>query len=311
MSEFAAELAKRKESLLLFVASTAIAFLMFVQLQDDLLPDKEREFEAVIEFQNLSGDLIVTQRPERITLLASGSQRALDDLDTARVKAVVDMSQAEAGVARYDVTVDGPISRGVMVIPTRNVIDLGVEVLEHKPFEVNVQAAGMVSDVFEYRGVAAEPSTVTVNAAASIMPSVKSVRAIVDLTDALPNTTYTVRLEPLGEGDQPLAGVTVEPAEVVVRPVLSVAPQIRNLLVVPKFVNSPSGTSTVKSYTIEPTQIEVRGEGDTISRLRMIETEDVDLSGLSSNQTFTVGIRLPEGVESDTETVQVTVELED
>ena len=143
------------------------------------------------------------------------------------------------------------------------------------------------------------------------MPLVRSIRAIVDLTDAEPNSSFDVRVEPLGAGDELLAGVMIDPPEVVVRPVLSVADASRNLLVVPRFINTPSGRKTVRSYRVEPTRIELFGEGDLLARLRMIETEDVDLFGLLDDQTFTVGLKLPEGVTSDTETVLVTVELED
>ena len=102
-------LTSKREDMLLFAVSLVIAFALFVQLQVGLEPGKEREFEVLLSFTNLSDDITVLQAPRSVKVVASGSQQVLDALDTSKVRAVVDLSLARPGVRRYRIDVIGPL----------------------------------------------------------------------------------------------------------------------------------------------------------------------------------------------------------
>ena len=300
----------RRDNILLFIASLLISLLLFVQLQTRLEPDKELQFDAVLEWKNLSDDLVVVQSPQRIKVVASGSKQQLDRLDTARITATVNLSKATDGVARYLIGIDGSVPSGVTILPDRPKIEIGIEEMGRRTFETEVSAMGVPPGAYTLVGLNATPSTVVVSGPKSVVSEVVSVRAIVDVTQVRPGSVFDIRLEALGDENSPVAIVEITPESVSVRPALSLAPTRRTLLVTPSFRGQVPFTHRVIDYSVEPIEVEIRGSSDVLSRLRTIGTEIIDLTGLSASTTIDVALIIPAGVELVGEaTVRVTLDI--
>ena len=154
------------------------------------------------------------------------------------------------------------------------------------------------------------PTTVEVSGPESIVPQVRSVRAVLDLTHVSPNQTVEIELEPLGEGNRPVPLITITPAKVQVRPALAIGPSRRKLLVTPVFSGQPGFGYQVTGYSVDPNQIETTGETSDVARLTTVETETIDFGGLTSDRTFKVVLRLPAGLASASgDQVSVTVHV--
>ena len=123
--------------------------------------------------------------------------------------------------------------------------------------------------------------------------------------------------------------VDLEPRDVVVDPQLQARPVAvqpttalvrfepvvtRRLPVAADVRASPaSGFTLLGSPLIRPESVEVRGAVSDVESLSEVETEPVSLDGIRTTQTREVPLRLPqdlEGVEVDTSTVLLTVEVD-
>lgn len=300
----------RRDNILLFIASLVISLLLFNRLQSSFEPDNELQFDAVLEFEHLSEDFVVVQSPQRIKMVASGSKQQLDRLDTARITALISLSSAEAGVAVFRIQIGGSVPPGVTILPDRPVIEIGIEELGRVQFEVEVAAMGVPPGAYTLLGLNASPSTVVVSGPKSVLSQVKSVRAMVDVTQARPGSSFDVRLEALGDGNSPVAIVQISPEFVSVSPALALAPTRRTLLVTPSFSGQPPFSHRIVDYSVEPVEVEIRGSSDVLSRLRTIGTGVIDLTGLTASTTIDVALIIPAGVELVGEaTVRVTLDI--
>lgn len=300
----------KRENVLLFAASLLISLVLFAQLQRSFEPDKEREFEVPLTFANQHKDITVLQAPRMVRVVASGSQGILDSIDTSRVRAVVDLAGAEPGAKTYAVEVLGPWRPGLSFTPARAIVEMHLERKLRKEFDVQLFAVGTPAESFTFDGATILPERVEVSGPESVVPRVRTVRAVLDLTRVMPNQSLEVLLEPLGDENLPVPLVTIEPSTVQIRPAVSIGPSRRELLVTPVFTGQPAFGYRVTGYSVSPNEIATSGESRDVSRMTTVDTEPISLEGLTSDRTFRVRLRLAEGLTSTVgDQVSVTVRV--
>ncbi|MEX2243477.1 MAG: CdaR family protein [Fimbriimonadaceae bacterium] len=300
----------KRENVLLFAASLLISLVLFAQLQRSFVPDKEREFEVTLTFANQHKDITVLYAPRMVRVVASGSQGILDSIDTSRVRAVVDLAGAEPGAKTYAVEVLGPWRPGLSFTPARAIVEMHIERRLRKEFDVQLFAVGTPPESYTFDGATILPEKVEVSGPESVLPKVRTVRAVLDLTRVMPNQSLEVLLEPLGDENLPVPLVTIEPSTVQIRPAVSIGPSRRELLVTPVFTGQPAFGYRVTGYSVSPNEITTSGESSDVSRMTTVDTEPISLEGLTSDRTFRVRLRLAEGLTSTVgDQVTVTVRV--
>ena len=245
----------RRENVLLFTAALAISLALFMQLQVGLMPDSERELEVPLAFANQSDDVIVLQVPNKIKVSATGTQQLLDSLDASKVLASVDLAGAPVGDGRFRVEVTGPIRPGLLLSPVRGFVDIRIEARVRKSLTVDLDTAGVPPESFTYGGATILPPSVEVSGLESVVSDVKSVRAVLDLSQILPNKTLEIELEALNEEGRPVPLIEFEPETVMVSPAVSIGPTTRNLLVVARFINQVPLGYRIFVYTLTQNQV--------------------------------------------------------
>lgn len=299
---------QKREDILLFVASLSIAVLLFIQLQPAMATGREREIEVPLVFAGMNESLTVVQAPRSVKAIATGSQEALDSLDTSRVRAVVDLSAATFGPGRYRVEIIGPARSKLVFTPIRTLEEIGVERRVTTEFEVILSALGTPPEGVFYDGATVSPTRVRVQGPASSMDGIKVVRAVLDISELAPGRHRNLELEALDANGRPVPLVSFEPRTVTVSPALTFGPSRRKLLVTPIFEGQPPFGYRIESYTVEPNQIDATGESQLVSKVTTVNTDPIDLRTLKSSRTISVRIRLPRGVNSiGDESVNVSI----
>jgi YbbR domain-containing protein len=110
----------------------------------------------------------------------------------------------------------------------------------------------------------------------------------------------------LDEDNQVVPYVQSDPSEVSVTPAVAAAATKKRLLISPNWSGQPAFGYKVVSYEIRPSQVELRGDSATISRMSMLDTESISIAGLSADATLRVKLKLPAGTKT-TEPSEVTV----
>ena len=303
-------LRSKRDDILLFAASLAISLVLFIQVQSSMVPDKEREFDVPLTFSNARTDLSVLQAPRTVKVVASGSQSAIDSLDTSRVRAFVDLADAAPGRHRFPIEVTGPLRPGLTFTTTRPVADMSIERKIHRKLAVELHTVGTPPLNYRFDGAAPTPDIVDVSGPESIIGDVRHVRAILDLSLIAPNKPIMVDLEALDDSGRPVPLINFDPSKVLLNPAVSIGPSRRSLLVTPVFRGHPPFGYKVIDYTVTPSQVDTTGESSNVSRLTTVDTEPIELGEVRSTTTFTVKLLLPDGLSAaNGDEVQVTVSI--
>jgi YbbR domain-containing protein len=212
-----------------------------------------------------------------------------------------------------------PVSVPVEVIA----LDPRIRVLDFQPDRVPVRLDPVVSrtvPVSVDRGTIppgleiGEPTlsdqTVTVRGASSLVDQVDTVSARVAIDPSGINVDGEVDLVALDARGDVVAPVDIAPDRVHVTIIVARESASRSVPVAPALTGSPASGWSVRSVTVEPVVVTVRGPLEAVAELTSIATEPIDIDGRREDLTTTVGLVPPTGVEVvDVQRATVTIDV--
>lgn len=299
----------RRDGILMFIASLVISLLLWLQVQPLFDPGKEREFQAPLEVEGLPESLMVVNLPEAVTLVASGATADLDRLNARSVKAYVDLRRVQPGTNTVLVQVNAPVASDITLRARTVRLSITVERVAESQQPVQFESSGVPPEEYIFDGASMLPDTVTVRGPASLLPRVKRVRVLLDLSRIRPSGTYPLPVEILDESNRPVPWLTANPPQVTVSPAVAPAPAARSVLITPSWSGQPAFGFQVTQYEIRPMQVRVKGESRELSSITTVETEPIPIEGAKQDITLRVRLRLPSGLTSDTKEVRVVVRI--
>jgi YbbR domain-containing protein len=287
-----------KNDFMLAVLSVVIAVLLRLALAPAFQPNRIQEFEAKVVFENLDERLTLVDAPKTLTVVATGSAEFLSRLDQQQVTAKVDLSRARPGLKPYFVEVRTPPRSRIAVSPKFPRVRLMVDKVARRTTRVELETSGLPAPAYVYLGATIVPTHVDVVGPESVLPRVKLVRATLDLSKSRPKESFGLPLEALDGEGRPVPSVSTEPATVMVSPALAAAEASKRVLVNPDWKGRPPTGLRILDVRVEPGLVTVKGPSEDLARLSMVETEPIDLGGVSSDQTIKARLALPAGVSA-------------
>lgn len=225
--------------------------------------------------------------------------------------ATIDISGVQPGsgpqrVPVQVVSIDDRITV-VGVQPSEVTVDL--DRLATKPVDVIVEN-GPTPEGLELGDALVNPSRVEVSGPASVIERVVSARASVIIQPSGIDVDQDVNLVPVDEFGDVVGQVVVEPRTThVTIPVFSDR-ETRTLPINPVVTGVPAAGFEISGITVDPPVILVEGDADQLAQLVRVDTDQVPMTGASSDRTVQIGLALPTGVLAvGNESITVTVTL--
>ncbi len=302
-----------REQLLRFAISLLLSILLWgwvTQIQD---PYRERSLAGItIQEGSLPDNLqIVTSLPDaRVTV--SGSRSDVDAVRQSEIVVTTDTTGiSTAGTFQVPLTVAGVDVSQVSVEPQEVTIQVDDRISVVLPIRIDkTEASGELVTTSEVRP---RVSQVTVSGPRSAVERVQDVVLPITIDEA--NTSYDTSITPVavdGAG-LPITEVEILPDSVLVH--VEVQRQGRSVSVIPNVTGSPADGYAVQQRRALPDTIVVNGPDELLANLLFVNTEPVDVSGVTESISTVVGIQdLPEGVtiiEPASGRVEVRVAIED
>jgi YbbR domain-containing protein len=237
--------------------------------------------------QGQLGDVGVTLR---------GTQAAVSNVVASDLHATLDLAPAD--LHRAD-----PQDLPVRVV----VASAGVRVLDISPATVSVRIEPITSrpaavqarfandpPAGTFAGDAAiTPGEVKVSGPASQVARIAALYATVLFGNAVTDLVQSVQPVAVDAAGTTIEGLTVDPAVVQVTvPVLPTA-TTRTVPVVPAVRGSVASGYWISRVTVDPAVATVRGEATVLSAVDQVGTATIDISGLTEERTYQVGLLLP------------------
>lgn len=299
------------------IVSVLIALLLWqmVLILDD--PERGPTMEIPIEYVDESPNLIRVHAPESISIEVRYLTQPVRILP-ADISVRVSLRNAQPGRETYRVEIipSPRIRSDVRLIPETNDVLVEIDPAEEKQIRIdprqNIRYTGLRSGI-ELAGASTDPDVVTVRGASRYVNQAVRAQITVDLSKMENAGVYETEVQILDNEGNPIPNtrVRVTPERIQFRPNLRAEP-VRVLLLHPVVRGTPAPGYRVVSYDLIPAEIRGRGESALLAGLSTIETEPIDISGISEDRVFTVRYVLPEGVTRDPsspETVQFRVRV--
>ncbi|MEO8437963.1 MAG: CdaR family protein [Chloroflexota bacterium] len=156
----------------------------------------------------------------------------------------------------------------------------------------------------------ADPATVTVSGAASLLSQVDAVRADVTIQGAGIDIDADVPLIPVDKLGNALRPLEVTPATARVTIPVTSNSQRKNVPVHAVVTGDPAAGFEIESVTVDPQTVLVAGDADQIAALTQVDTEPISMTGVSSDQSVEVGLAAPTGIVAvGDDTITVVIKL--
>ncbi len=279
----------------LALASLMIAVVLWLQIQPQADPGKEREMTVRLEVENLAAGLAIIQVPESVRIIVSGTTQVLDGLDSTEFSAFVDLADTGIGEVTTLVQVKGPTRANLIARAVRPRVILNIDRIDRAKKEVTLETIGLPPSGLTYDISAIDPDEVEISGPARLVQRVATLRAILDLSKVRPGSAFTLNAEPLDSSGKPVTGLTLDPPDVTATPSVVSAPTSKRVLINPVFSGQLPFGASVERFEVSPNQVEVTGPSTELARISQISTAVISLDGLSGTVEREIDLIVPQG----------------
>jgi YbbR domain-containing protein len=292
--------------------SVAIAVSMWFYVTETVgSSNARREFLCRVEYRNVAPELGVRSAVREVTIEVEAPERIMDRMEYDSILCAVDLKGFSSGKYRELVRAEMPQNvRLVSVSPSR--VDIELVRLAGRVFPVEVALPQDIPVGLYLEAVEVVPKEVTVQGtdrdlakigSVSIAPTVQELERGRELL--LP--VRVTQSEPFEDA------VTFEPGQVRMNAALVSGLPRKKVTVNVRLSGRPSMDYAVRSVTTDPAEVLLQGPKEKLDAASAIDTETVEISQLSADQTIVVPLRVLEDEEItvvDVKSVRLSIQLE-
>lgn len=260
-------------------------------------PAQVEERQPSIAVKGLEPGLLITNDYPKATTLRLRAQRdTWPSLSTDDVVVTADLTGL--GPGEYQIPLGVQIAaRASLVSANPSHIQISLEEERQRELPVHVNTAGQVAIGRSADVPVIEPSRVTIRGPRSAVELVSEVRATVSLAGLKESVSAELPLLAVDAEGKVISKITIEPAAAQVTVPINPDADVRDIAIVARYIGQPETGYYVTGIVVTPNLITVRGDPTIISAMQpYVETQPVNLSGLTDSLFTEVTLDLPSGV---------------
>ncbi len=295
------------------VLAVGLALILWVQVTGERQrPEVQRAFENMpVAWRYLESDVAVLDvEPSSVTIVVRGERSVMDFLSRHDLDPVVNLRGAPPGSTSVYVSVSVP--KGVQLVEVSpDIVSVNLEEIREKLVEPEIQLLGQPQEDYEADIHRLHPPQVTVRGGQSMVDKVAGLEGTLDVSGQSESFSRSVPLRAVGEDGLPIQDISFSPAEITVD--VDVSPRQETRAFPIKVIvegDLPEGYS-VQDVEVYPDEVQLTGSVFLLGDISEIETEPVDLEGLTESVELEVELVAPSGtyLELD-EPVRVRIEIQ-
>jgi YbbR domain-containing protein len=307
----------------LAVLSVALAFGVWMFIVDTENPTRTGVFpvDIPVEPVNMPEGLTLGGPLGDVALRIEADEDLWDQLTASDFEATVNLLGAQIGTQDVEVQVEPLIGRNglriIEVIPTLHSAGAppGTVRVELKPLvsqvvPVSLDLVGVPPIGYEPSTPNVEPEQVVVSGPEDLVGRVAAAVASVDLSGVVTDVRQTYSLVPRDDSGFMVAGVTLDPSSVDIEITVEQKRFSRLVVVSPSLEGSPAAGYNVTAVELDPASVTLLGPLELLNVTSFVVTDDIDITGATSDITRIVNIvGLARGVSVTSSTVTVRVSI--
>jgi YbbR domain-containing protein len=303
------------ENLLLKLISLAASLVLWAYVSAERFPNTtvSRNVRAEVKTAGTPPpDVIATLKTESVPVLVSGPKSEVDALNDNDIKAEVNLSSVKLTTTTLRIRTFQmpPAAPNVQTVDHPTVL-VDVAPRERKTLRITAQLEGDEHASAKYGTPRLSPEMAGVSGRREDLQHVAKLVVTADVSRLGGFADLPIRA--YDKDGIEVRGVEVDPATTRVELSLASTDATRALVVNVPFRGQTAFPYQVTDISVDPPQVTVAGKPDLLVSLTRADTDDLDVSGLTSDVTRDMPLRLPAGVQlkSGTRTVRVTVKVRD
>lgn len=294
----------RLRLLSLFVAIILWVYVISVQNPEikkeiDYVPVKIINSDMLIN----SGLVLTNYQSNDTTVKIKGNQEITKKLTKDDIEAIADLRGCSKP-GKYSIPVQfGLVGvQGVEIVSGEpHKIDLTVEKFSQVQKTVDVELQGEEKSEAKYLVKLVKPNTVTIGGPQSLIQNINAVKVIVDVSNLNKDISTIKKYRVYNKNN-----MEITDSRGMVRDNQDIQVEIdylkgKEVPVVPKLTGSAANGYYISKVTANPAQIHVYGETDKVDKINSIDTERVNISGLSKDLVLSKKLVLPGDIKTDFE----------
>jgi YbbR domain-containing protein len=297
----------------LALLSVALAFGIWVFITDTEGSTKTGWFPAEVPVQAVSvpeGLTLAAPLPD-VTVRIEAQQEVFDNLAVEDFRTTINLAGAAVGQMDIGVRVQVLSDEDVKVVqvePATLSIELKPVVSQLVPVVADVVGSPPIG--YETQQPVLNPTQVLVSGPEDLVTLVKSAVATVNLSGTVGGVRQSYPLLARDDRGFIVDGVSLEPSNAAVEIVVEQKQFERLVAVSPSLRGSPAPGYNVTAEEVDPPTVTLLGRIEILNVTSLVLTDDIDISGASSDVFRTVALRLPASVSvSGDATVSVRVRI--
>ncbi|NLC63908.1 MAG: hypothetical protein GX759_07615 [Thermoanaerobacterales bacterium] len=297
------------------IISVIAALVMWLYVMNEQNPNVSYVIRDVpVNFVNLDENrFVLKEAPENflVNVKVSGRRSIVADLGPDDIYAEVNLKGRMEGENLLHVSVSVPPNVELLDFSPKEIL-VNLESVIEEQIPVSIDINGTPQNGFAVAKPVAKPGEVLVKGSRSALDSVRSVVAQVDVEDKNSDIVTALQLRAINSKGDPVKGVTFRPETVeIIVPILPV----KDVPVTPNMNGVPAEGYIIRNIRTEPSELRITAERDVLQDLQVLNTSQIDISGITRTLTREVPINLPRGVKAFEEEqaapiARVTVEVE-
>jgi len=281
--------------------SVMLALLMWVYVITEQNPEITKDVTIPVRLASTAflekNNMVMISEPGsfKLTLKLKGKNNVLGKLNENTIDAVADLEGHKLKGENYlKINING-IPEDVNILmrsPESLKVVLEPKVSVQKSVQVNLM--GNPSHGLAAMTPVIAPNDVVMIGAESQINKVKNVRVDVDIASVNSEVKKILPVRVLDENGKDVQNITIQPSNVEVSIPIENTKRVRLEV---ELSGEPAVGYLVGSVTVNPAEILITGNQQTLQGINSIKTEKIDITGETESITKEVNLVIPEGVE--------------
>lgn len=295
------------------VGAIALALFAWYRVTSIENPIQTRTTYVKLLLPEVPGKIVTEFSPAQVTVTVQGRAETLDRIDFDSLSIPLDVSSLEVGANQLPITFESPVG-GVTVLDTYpKIASVYVDVEETKVIDVSVQTRGRPDEEYTAQAPVPGVGSVRVTGPRTDVEKVAAVVGVIDISGAAGSIEgQLVAVTAVDAQNNEVKNVTVDPVSIPVSVPMKQRPPAKMVAVKAATYGTPKKGYRVKSVSVEPASVRVRGDLSVTASLSSISAQSVDVTDRSETFTYEANLTVPQGIELESSRrVSVTVVIEE
>ena len=284
------------------------AIVMWFFIMRDQNPVMEVTYTIPVQVQNLNSGYIIEDAPDVVRVVLAGPRDTIMSMKSDNLRAYIDASGVKPGQNNVTINFTPPAGMNLVEVKPDNII-INVDEYAEKTIPVEIVPIGKFSDDIALKSVTIVPKEVTVSGRKQQVNAVSKVVMKVNVAGQTKNFSAVSTLEAWDTAGNVL-DVHINPNQGQAQYELNLLRKEKAVPITVPTVGTVAEGYEVKSTSATPTQLTVTGREEMINSVTEIQTEPIDVSGATKTVQGHYNLVLPNGVNSNTTTGRVKVEIQ-